>query len=116
MHPIDMSRAEALNQIITFGELRESAFSQLVKFANDRDFEPFEVSKLILAGVLNKYLSGSISADDLEEWANFVECRDDIEDSQIEGYVYALANPELMGEITKHKIIKMLKVLNPPPI
>lgn len=62
--------------------------------------------------MLNKYISDSISDHDLEEWANFVECRDDIDYSKVEGYIYALANPELMGEITQCKIVKMLQVLN----
>ncbi|TRX57521.1 hypothetical protein FNN08_05840 [Thalassomonas sp. M1454] len=107
-----MSRIDALTQIITFGELREHAFSQLVKFSYGNDVSSLEVSNLILSEVLTKYLSDVISADDLEEWANFIECRDDLEFTAIEGFVYALANPEQMGEISKANIDKMLKMLN----
>lgn len=113
---MNMSRTEALNQIITFGEFRNSAFSQLLQFGFNTEIEHFKVTKSMLADVLNKYLSDVISADDLDEWANFIECRDDIDYSLIEGYVYALANPELMGDISKHKILKMLQMLNSPSL
>jgi hypothetical protein len=109
-----MNRAEALKQIITFGADKEAAYSELVKFGYDSDFECFVVSKSILQNVLAKYLSDEITADDLEEWANFVECRDDLDHEVIEGYIYAIANPYLIDDIDKEKIMKMLQLLKTP--
>ncbi|SIS60877.1 hypothetical protein SAMN05421760_102437 [Neptunomonas antarctica] len=106
-----MKRVEALVQIITFGECREPAFSALCQFGFDSDVELVEISDSILADVLQLFIAGFISADELEEWANFIECRDDINFARNEGYIYALSNPELMGEINTEKIIKMLEVL-----
>jgi hypothetical protein len=106
-----MKRVEALVQIITFGECREQAFSALSQFGFDSDVELVEISDSMLADVLQLFITGLISADDLEEWANFIECRDDINFSRNEGYIYALANPELMGEINTENIIQMLKIL-----
>lgn len=106
-----MNRVESLTQIIVFGEHREQAFSHLSKCRRDGDTESVDISDSILALVLEKYLSGCISADDLEEWANFVECRDDIDCGKNEGYIYALSNPELMGEISTENINKMLTLL-----
>jgi len=107
-----MNRVEALAQIVTFGSERDKAYLELVKYCYDSDVELFEVSESILAEVLSMFVSGSISEDELEDWANFVECRDDLDYEKIEGFIYALANPLLLGEITKAKIEKMLKVLN----
>lgn len=109
-----MNRAESLTQIITFGKYREQAFTDLAKFSfvfTDDNGGLVEISDSILAAVLQKFISGCISEDDLEEWANFVECRDDISCDKNEDYIYALANPELMGEITIENISKMLTVL-----
>ncbi|MEH6442851.1 MAG: hypothetical protein V7784_03055 [Oceanospirillaceae bacterium] len=113
LQSLNMDRAEALNQIIIFGEFRDTAFKELVKFglAFDSDAETIEVSNQILAGVLAMFIADTITLDDLEEWASFVESRDDINYSTIEGYVYALANPELMGGVDKNKIAKMLQLL-----
>ena len=108
-----MNKAESLTQIITFGENREQAFSVLVTFGcgGSSDSDLIEISDSILVGVLQKFISGCISADDLEEWANFVECRDDINCDRNEGYIFALENPELMGEITMENISQMLAIL-----
>lgn len=100
-------------QIITFGEYREQAFSTLARLGlgGYDNSGVIEISDTILIGVLQKFISGCISADDLEEWANFVECRDDIDCGKNEGYIYALSNPELMGEISTENINKMLTLL-----
>ena len=108
-----MNRAEALKQIVTFGADKETAYSELVKFGYDSGIEYFVVSKSILENVLAKYLADEITADDLEEWANFVECRDDLDHEVIEGYIYALATPYLFDDIDidKEKIMKMVQLL-----
>ena len=107
-----MNRTEALAQIITFGTEKDKAYLELVKYSYDSNEPLFEVTESVLADALSKFISGNISNDELEDWANFVECRDDLDYESIEGYIYALANPLLLGEITKAKIEKMLKVLN----
>ncbi len=106
-----MNRAESLHQIITFGKQRDEAFMSLVKLGYDHDAEPFSLTTAVLTEVLSLYMADAISADDLEEWANFVETRDDINGQAIEGYIYALAEPEVMGDITKNNIRQMLTVL-----
>ncbi|GIC78747.1 hypothetical protein [Moritella sp. F3] len=106
-----MNRQQALQQIISFGEERDAAVSALAKFGWDPSFEVISVDSHALMIVLTKYMSGDIDADDLELWANFIECRDELECSDIEGYIYALADPEQMGGISLDNIEKMLTVL-----
>jgi len=106
-----MNRAEALKQIVTFGINKEAAYSELVQFEYDSQIKYFIVSKSILESVLRMYLSDKITDDGLEEWASFIECRDDIEYEAIEGYIYALANPYQVGDINKTKITRMVHLL-----
>lgn len=106
-----MNRQQALQQIISFGEERDAAVSTLAKFGWDPSFEVISVDSHALMIVLTKYMSGVIDVDDLELWANFIECRDELEYSDIEGYIYALADPEQMGGISLDNIEKMLTVL-----
>lgn len=106
-----MNRQQALQQIIAFGEQRDMAVSALAKFGWDPSFEVISVDSHALILVLTKYMSGDIDADDLELWANFIECRDELDYSDIEGYIYALADPEQMGGISLANIGKMLTVL-----
>ncbi|NCP64796.1 MAG: hypothetical protein GW763_17875 [Paraglaciecola sp.] len=107
-----MDRSTALKQIVTFGPERELAISALVNFGYDSDEELFEISESVLIGVLKKYIADEVTSEELEEWANFIECREDLNYEKVEGYIYALANPILVGMIDKDKIKQMLKTLN----
>ena len=107
-----MNRTEALRQIIRFGEQRELAYAALASFPFDCDVALLEVNKLDLTLALNKFLVNEISADDLEMWANFIECRDDLNYETIEEFIYALANPYLVGEFDLIKIKKMVRLVN----
>lgn len=108
---MSIDKTEALLQIITFHANRDDAISYLLSCPWDAEFEPVVASKSVLLGVLKQYVTERISADDLEEWAIFIECRDDIDYSAIEDYVYALSNPSLMGEISQAKVVQMVELL-----
>lgn len=109
---MNMDRVEALKQIVRFGDKLEFAYSALASFPFDSEVELVKVTKEDLANVLNKFLLNEITADDLELWANFIECRDDLNYAEIEDYIYALANSVLVGEIDMIKINKMVQLLN----
>jgi hypothetical protein len=54
---------------------------------------------------LNRYLNGSVSAKDVEKWADAVEGRDDIEyaggqEKTISELLSVLSNPEINGPLT----------------
>lgn len=65
----------------------------------------------LLAAVLQLYLAGTISDDDVADWAHVVEMRNDIDSSAVEGFVYALANAEQMGGISTASVLRMLALL-----
>lgn len=84
-----------LHSILTFSESRDESISHyLSEF--DTSFE-FELTYDILVTVLTKFVDGKIDAYDLEEWANFVDCRDEILLGKFEDYIYALSNPGIMN-------------------
>lgn len=64
-----------------------------------------------LAAVLQLFLAGTISDDDVADWAHVVELRHDIDSSAVEGFVYALANAEQMGGINMASVQRMLALL-----
>ncbi|WP_239997990.1 hypothetical protein [Photobacterium phosphoreum] len=109
---LSMNKQQALTQILTFGPQRDAAFSVFVSADIEPNEVPFEVSRQHLIMVLEQYLADEIDADDLEQWANLINFRTDIDGSDIEGYLYALANPEMMGNNdNKANILRMLAVL-----
>ncbi|PSV16392.1 hypothetical protein [Photobacterium kishitanii] len=107
-----MNKQQALHQILTFGSQRDSAFSVYVNADIEPNETPFEVNHQHLIMVLEKYLADEIDADDIEQWANLIDFRADIDGSSIDGYLYALANPDMMGDgENKTNILRMLAVL-----
>lgn len=106
-----MDRQQALQQIIEFGKQRELAVMALAQFGWDPSFPMIRVDNNVLISVLSKFMANEINADDLALWANFIECRDELDYSAIEGYIYALAEPEQMGGISQDTITQMLEIL-----
>ncbi|WP_371186013.1 hypothetical protein [Thalassotalea maritima] len=109
---MSMSRAEALKQIVTVGDNKEQAYRDLLTYPHHSDTVYLEVTVTVLVDVLTMYLDDKFSADELEMWAEFIESRDDIDGSDVEDYLYALANPLLLAEINKPYIQKMLALLS----
>lgn len=57
-----------------------------------------------IAAVLQRFANGDIEAATVEEWANLVECREDIGfeagyEEVVADAIHALANPELAGRL-----------------
>jgi hypothetical protein len=55
--------------------------------------------------IVDRYLGGELSSDQVTDWADLVECRDDIaypEDDHefLLAVIFRLANPNLEGEVT----------------
>lgn len=79
---------------------------ELAQFDWDYDGESVIVQASHIGAVLEGFISDKFSAKDLEDWANLIECREDLDyaDSkreELEEVIDALANPVLQGKITK---------------
>jgi len=111
-----MTREEALLAIVQFSDNKDEAFSQLAKYPRECKTKLINITPIMLISNLKLYTQNIITSDDLEFWANFVEIREDINFDDIEGEIYALSNPDLMGEITINKISKLISILEAPLI
>ncbi|MBE0366298.1 MULTISPECIES: hypothetical protein [Pseudoalteromonas] len=97
-----LSHLDALTAVVRFTEQQENAYSALIHFAQDKVV--YTLTREDLAYVLQRVLSLDIAIDELELWAGLLEIRGDIDHRQIEGALYALANPEQMGSLTLEKV------------
>ncbi|WP_428637243.1 hypothetical protein [Shewanella sp.] len=109
-------RLETLKSLVSFSKPLDELSSNLSEFSWDCDREPLVVTSSQIAEVLMRYISGEIDAGELEQWANMLECREDIEfeennEEQLENVIYSLANPELEGEINIDLCNQFLKDL-----
>lgn len=64
-----------------------------------------------LISVLNRFELKDVTSEIVENWANSIECRDDIdfESEELKEAIHKLASPELFGEINSKEIMASVK-------
>ena len=104
-----MDKLDALDEFARFGDNRFEAISVITSTPDTKD-GVYTVTQDVFCQVLQRVIDGEIDSDELELWANVVESRQDIDESAVEGAIYALSNNEQMGELSKSKLKKLLAV------
>ena len=87
-----------------------------LKKLNWDDSNQISLSTHHVVDILNKFQNGELRKDDVEEWANLIEGRDDIEYDEknyddILQAIHILANPVLEGELNFKLAEKVKKML-----
>ena len=100
-----MERFDVLRNLVAFNKPLSVLADSLSKFDWDYEGQPLIVMASQVREVLTRFLAGEYSAQELEDWANLIECREDLEfeekkHEEIANVIYCLANPVLEGEIT----------------
>ena len=101
-----MAKIDILLNLINFTKDISAIKSDLAKIGFDSESELVTVTKNSITNILNRVIDKEISYELLEEWANLIECREDIgyEDEILQEIIFELANPCLYGEIDERKI------------
>ncbi|PIR34622.1 MAG: hypothetical protein COV36_00440 [Alphaproteobacteria bacterium CG11_big_fil_rev_8_21_14_0_20_44_7] len=111
-----LNRKEILIDLLGVNKPIQDLITALSNFEWDSDVELVVLSRNDVAKVLREFISGKISSDQINLWANTIEGRDDIGFENdfydlLKDIIFELANPELEGEITIHKVRAILKSL-----
>ena len=63
-----------------------------------------------VAAVLRRYLQGELSGHDVREWAEAIECRDDLDTSSgmIQDLLFHLSTPEINGPLNESRARELL--------
>ncbi len=104
------NKIDILLNLINFAKDISAIKSDLAKIGFNSESELVTITKNTIANILNRVIDKEISYDLLEEWANLIECREDIgyEDEILQEIIFELANPCLYGEIDEEKICMIL--------
>ncbi len=107
------NRKDILIDLIRFSGNLQELQTELSQFSWDVEGFSLIVSKLEFTNILKKCIEDKISFEELENWANIIECRDDLdfEDVEIQEIIFELASPEINGEISKERLRKILNDL-----
>lgn len=104
-----MDKLDALDEFARFGDNRFEAIS-VISSTPDTQGGIYTLTQNVFCQVLQRVIDGEIDIDELELWANVVESRQDIDESAVEGAIYALSNNEQMGELSTSTLKKLLAV------
>jgi hypothetical protein len=106
-------RAEVLQELVRYEKPTEPLMRELKSFGWDWSDAPLLVlKKEDLLKIINRFLSGEISATQLQEWAENLEVREDIafdekESELIDDVFFRLATPEINEPLTSESVQRM---------
>lgn len=107
------SRKEILKDLVLLQGDIESLKKELSEYSWDIEKPIFKINVEGFSNILKRSINNEIDFELLTNWANALECRDDLdfENEEIQEIIFELANPEINGKITKDRLDEIINVL-----
>jgi hypothetical protein len=104
-HDEDRRRAALTDLIQVNGPVADCA-ATVRSFPWDHDEDLYTIGRPDARAALAKFTAGEISADELLQWAEAIECREDVgfTDDLVSKLIFALATPEINEPISPESI------------
>lgn len=108
------NKASILLDLLHFKNNIDTLRNMLSQIDFDSETELVSMSRDDIVEILQRSLDKKISFLGLEEWANLIECREDIgfDDEKTQEMIFKLANPYLYGKLDKKQVLAYLDDLN----
>ena len=103
-----------LLDLVHFKNNIDTLKNMLSQIGFDSEIELVSMSRDNIVEILQRSLDKKISFLELEEWANLIECREDIgfEDKKTQEMIFKLANPYLYGKLDEKQVLSYLNELD----
>jgi hypothetical protein len=103
-----MLRVELLKKILNMEKPLKKLIKELESFGWDTDKELILLKRQHILNILQEYTSGKLEKSEIENWANIIECREDIGREEafkalINEVIHELANPNLTVILSKKR-------------
>jgi hypothetical protein len=97
------NREDILNDLINLKSNLTELQKELSQYSWDIETPVLIINKKDFTNVLQRCIDGKLTFLEVENWADAIECRDDLgfEDNNVQEIIFELANPDINGEITK---------------
>ncbi len=104
------NRSEILKELILLHGNIENLEKELSQFPWDIENPLLKISIEDFVNVIKRSLSYEIDFETLTNWANVIECREDLDfaNETMKEIIFELANPEINGEITKKRLQEII--------
>ena len=102
-----------LLDLVHFKNNIDTLKNMLSQIGFDSEIELVSMSRDNIVEILQRSLDKKISFLELEEWANLIECREDIgfEDKKTQEMIFKLANPCLHEKLDEKQVLSYLNEL-----
>ena len=102
-----------LLDLVHFKNNIDTLKNMLSQIGFDSETELVSMSRDDIVEILQRSLDKKISFLELEEWANLIECCEDIgfEDEKTQEMIFKLANPYLYGKLDEKQVLSYLNEL-----
>ncbi len=96
-------RAVLLKKILEVRDDIRALYLNLSQYGWDCDEELVTLKQDHALSVLDRYLNGQLTDDDVEDWANMIECREDVgfENKCLREFIHEMANPLLTQPLSE---------------
>ncbi len=92
-------RTSVLRALVHYNLPINGTLAELAQFAWDADTPLLQLSRLDIQNILSRFIAHELSASQVHDWADLIECRDDLDLSGESGtlaeIIFRLANPSL---------------------
>lgn len=100
------ARREALLDVVLLRRPLAEAIADLRRFPRDSDVQLVVLTRAHALGVVDAVLTGRLTPEEAEEWANCLEVREDLgfvpaDDELLGDVIFTLANPILTEPLTR---------------
>ncbi|MER8761483.1 MULTISPECIES: hypothetical protein [unclassified Mesorhizobium] len=112
----DGRRIDIVNRLVHLDGGAPSLFTDMLReFEWDYDGLPYILTRDDVSDILERYIDGKLSSEELEAWADAIELREDIQyeeknEDWINDVIFTLASTVLNGPITLEKVKELLKI------
>lgn len=108
------NKTSILLDLVYFKNNIDTLKNMLSQIGFDSETELVYMSRDDIVEILQRSLDKKISFLELEEWANLIECREDIgfDDEKTQEMIFKLANPYLYGKLDEKQVLSYLNELD----
>lgn len=107
------NRKDILRDLVLLQGKIEVLQNELSQYSWDIEKPILKINVEDFSNVLKRNINNEIDFETITNWANALECRDDIDftDEKIQEVIFELANPEINGNITKERLSEIITEL-----
>jgi len=107
---------QILESLLNFNQPLNELKKNLKTLPWDNENEIIVLKRIHVIKILERYINKELNSDEISEWANLIEGREDVGFEQnnedvLKKVIFEMANPEINGPLTDYFAVKWISYL-----